>query len=329
MQDTFVGSLGGTIAMTPQGDQPGALPKLGAAQLLASIPGFVAQGPVQAETVLQVASASLGFEDMMQVLAWCEARQARGAAAIILTQGTDSIEETSWLLDLFWRHDTPLIVTGAMRLPTSAGADGPANLEAALRVAADPASRGRGVLVVMNDTIHAARHVRKCDSMAVQTFDSGPVGPLGRLIEGVPCYFRLPQRTAALPPPQRVDHDVALVAPGIGSGAGLLRHAVTAPDYAAVVIAAFGAGHLPASLAPIVSEAPADRPVIFASRCGSGPTAHNTYGYPGSEIDLIARGAWPGGWLSPLKARIAIWAILATGAQGDAARALFVARTGV
>lgn len=329
MQGIFIGSLGGTIAMTRQDDRPGALPKLSAAQLLDSIPGFVAQGPIQAETVLQVASASLGFDDMMQVLAWCEARQADGATAIILTQGTDSIEETSWLLDLFWRHDTPLIMTGAMRLPASAGADGPANLEAALRVAADPASRARGVLVVMNDTIHAARHVRKSDSMSVQTFDSGPAGPLGRLVEGVACYFAPPQRITALPPPQRMDHDVGLVALGIGSGTGQLRHAITAPDYAAVVIAAFGAGHLPAALAPIVSEAAGDRPVIFASRCGSGPTAQNTYGYPGSEIDLIARGAWPGGWLSPLKARIAIWAVLATGAQSDAARALFVARTGV
>ena len=326
MDEIFIGSLGGTIAMTRQ-DGGGAQPRLTAQGLLASVPGLPAGLKVQAHSVLQVASPSISLPDMLAVLDWCNACQQQGARAIILTQGTDTLEETSCLLDLFWPHDVPLILTGAMRLPDSAGADGPANLRAAIEVAQDPGSRGRGVLVVVNETVHAARRVHKSDSLAVQTFTSGSAGPLGRLCEGEVIWFAPATRRPALPPPRRSDHEVALVMMGLGIGPGQLRHALTSPDYAAVVLSALGAGHVPAALAGVVSEGPPGRPLIFCTRCDDGPTTRATYGYPGSEIDLQQRGAWPGGWLSAAKARILIWAILATGATGDQARQLFDARS--
>ena len=328
MGEIIIGSLGGTIAMTRDRPGSGAVPSLTAEALLRGIPGFVPALPVSARSVLQLPSASIGLGDMVAVLDWCEARAAEGAAAIILTQGTDSIEETAWFLDLFWSHDIPLIVTGAMRTPDSAGADGPANLQAALQTAQTAESAGRGVLVVMNDTIHAARRVRKSDSLAVQTFCSGSAGALGRMVEGSPVYFAPPlPRLRALPPPRRSDHEVALIAMALGTGPGLLRHALSSGDFSAVVIAGFGAGHVSQSLAGLIGEFAATRPVIVCSRCGDGPTTRATYGYAGSEIDLTARGAWMGGWLSPLKARILIWAIQAGGVAPQAIRATFDAHS--
>lgn len=323
MAQISIGTLGGTIAMTRAAGEGGVTPRLTAEALLAAIPGLNPALDVVAESVLQVASASLSLKDMGRVLAWADAQVQAGAAAVVLTQGTDSMEETAWFLDLFWSHDIPLIVTGAMRVADGAGPDGPANLAAALVVAEAPGARARGVMVVLNEVVHAARRVRKTDSLAADTFSSGTTGPLGRVIEKSVTWFRPPAPRAPLPMPRRFDHDVAIIAPGIGAGPALLRYALQAPEISAVVLAAFGSGHLPADLAPLVSEAPADRPVIFCTRCGDGPVTRATYGYPGSEIDLMARGAWPGDWLTPLKARLLIWAIQAGDTPEADHRALF------
>lgn len=323
MSEIVIGSLGGTIAMTSNGPGSGATPSLTAEGLLRSIPGLSLSARVGAHGVLQLPSASIGLDDMVAVLEWCLARAAEGADGIVLTQGTDSIEETSWLLDLFWPHDIPLVVTGAMRTPDSAGADGPANLKAALHVAHDPQSAGRGVLVVMNDLIHAPRRVRKTDTIAGDAFSSGRAGVLGRMVEGAPAYFAPPPPRRTLPLPRRRDHDVALVPMCLGTGDVLLRHALTAPEFAGVVVAGFGSGHVPRWLAEVIGEHAAARPVVICSRCVDGPTTRETYGYPGSEVDLTARGAWMGGWLAPEKARLLLWAVAAGDTDPQRMRSVF------
>lgn len=325
MADIFIGTLGGTIAMTRAAGEGGVTPKLTAADLLAAVPGLDPALSVQSESVLQVASASISLRDMGRVLDWANRAASQGARAVILTQGTDSMEETAWFLDLFWAHDCPLIVTGAMRAADGAGPDGPANLAAALRVAQAESARGRGVMVVMNEVIHSAKRLRKTDSLSTDTFSSGTTGPLGRVIEGAPVWFRPAAPSDPLPAPQSFDHDVAILSFGIGQSAALLRHALSAPEFSAVVLAGFGSGHLPADLMAHIDTS--TRPVIYCSRCGDGPATRATYGYPGSEVDLQARGVWPGDWLGPLKARILIWAIEAAGLPDP--RAAFEARAGV
>ncbi len=328
MAQIIIGTLGGTIAMVEQEAGVGALPKLDAAALLRSIPSFHHEDGVRAETLLQLPSASLSLKDALRVLDWCRAAASENPAGIVLTQGTDTLEEIAYLLDLFWDSDVPLVVTGAMRTPMTAGADGPSNLLRALETARHEASRGRGVLVVMNDTIHAARRVAKADALAVDAFRSPDGGVLGRMVEGRPCYFSAPEARGALPLPVRRDHDVALVTCALGLSNDLLRHALSSDNYAGVIVAAFGAGHVAAADAELIGEWTSRLPIIIASRTGGGSTATATYGFVGSEVDLAARGALLAGWLSPFKARILLWALLASQTEDEKLRSLFQERTG-
>jgi len=248
---------------------------------------------------------------------------AAGAAGIVLTQGTDTLEETSFLLDLLWTHPQPLVVTGAMRTPLAAGADGPANILAAVACAAYGASRGRGVAVVMNNTIHEARWVRKANSMSVETFESPVVGPAGMVLEGMPQYFRPPSRRYS----QRFGKPdlsvrVALVETCLGE-TGEMLDAVAHAGYHGIVIAAYGAGHVSDNEAQRIEALAPRLPIVVSSRTGSGSTAARTYGFSGSEIDLARRGAWFSGWLGPRKARLLLWLLLATGAPRNACATAF------
>lgn len=308
-----VGSLGGTISMTPSSAAGGVVPTLDAAQLTQSVPGLAIVAEIRAAALQQLPSASLRFEDLLKALAWAEQQVAEGATGVVLTQGTDTIEETAFLLDLYWKLPAPLIVTGAMRAPQAAGADGPANLLAAVQTVLAPESAGRGVLVVMNDTVHAARWVSKSDSLAVQTFVSHDGGVAARLVEGRPNYFHPPaQRPAALSRPTAAWPKVALVMASLGDDGELAELAVK-QGYDAVVIAAEGAGHVSFGFAERIDAMAAKVPVLIASRASSGSTASRTYGYVGAEIDLARRGAHLCGWLSALKARLLLTALLASG----------------
>jgi L-asparaginase len=317
-----VGALGGTICMTADDADAdaGALPRLSAQQLVTAVPGLA---QIHAETLLQLPSPSLNFAHVLDSLAWAERMVADGADGIVLTQGTDTLEETSFLLDLLWTHPQPLVVTGAMRTPLTAGADGPANILAAVACAAYGASRGRGVAVVMNDTIHEARWVRKANSMSVETFESPVMGPAGMVLEGVPQYFRPPSRRYS----QRFGKPdlavrVALVETCLGE-TGAMLDAVAQAGYQGIVIAAYGAGHVSDDEAQCLERLAPRLPIVVASRTGSGSTAARTYGFSGSEIDLARRGALFSGWLGARKARILLWVLLATGAPRDACATAF------
>src|SRR5690606_35815882 len=146
-------------------------------------------------------SASLGFDDLLALAAEIRGRLARGGVdGVVVTQGTDTLEEAAYLLDLFHTAAEPVVVTGAMRNPALAGADGPANLLAAVRTAAHPASRGRGVLVVLADQIHAASRVRKTHTSGVGAFTSPDSGPLGLVAEGDPWFLSGPTVRFTLDP---------------------------------------------------------------------------------------------------------------------------------
>jgi len=291
-------------------------PTLGADELTASVPGLDQVADVLPSTLATVPSAHLGPADVVGFGQWAAAavRGADGAAGVdgaVLVQGTDTIEETAYLLDLLWDRPEPLVVTGAMRPAQAAGADGPANLLAAAVVAGSPAARGRGVLVALDDDVHAASRVRKRDSTAPHAFGSEPFGPVGRVLERGVTFVSPAVRWPALPAPDLArEPRVALLETHLGDRGELLRLVADA-GYDGVVVAGFGVGHLSEEMAEVVGDLAARLPVVLASRTGSGPVLRSTYGFPGSEQDLLARGAVPAGWLDPRKARLLLWALLA------------------
>lgn len=322
-----IGVLGGTITMT-RGEReaggagsPGVVPRLEAAELVAAVPGLTAVADVRAHTLALLPGASLGVPDLARALDWAGSEVAAGATGVVLVQGTDTLEETAYHLDLWWPHPQPLVVTGAMRAPEAAGADGPANLVAAVTTAADPVAAGRGVLVVLDDEVHAAARVAKADSMALSAFRSPVFGPLARLVEGRPAFATPAVRPPALelPPEWSPWPRVALVTTHLGDDGRLLELAVE-DGYDGVVLAAAGAGHVSAAAAQVVGRVAPRVPVVVATRTGAGPTATDTYGFVGSEQDLRRRGALSAGWLPPVKARVLLAALLHLGRDRDAIR---------
>ncbi|MFI5780671.1 asparaginase [Nocardia sp. NPDC051570] len=302
--------LGGTIAMSTAATG-GVAPALSAAELVAAVPGLAASGiDVEVVDFRQLPGAGLTFSDVL-ALAEAIGEYGGGADGFVVTQGTDTIEETAYLLDLIHAGPQPVVVTGAMRNPTQAGADGPANLLAALHVAADPQARGQGCMVVFNDEIHAARRVRKTHTTSTAAFRSLDGGPLGSVVEDEPRFHNRIVHRTVVPGTSAGAQRVPILTVALGEDETLLN--TIADHIDGLVVAAFGAGHVPAAMVPALERLAARIPVVLASRTGAGPVLESTYGFPGSERDLLSRGLIPCGYLHPLKARILLSALLASG----------------
>ncbi|CAF25697.1 asparaginase [Bartonella quintana] len=311
MKKIAIGTLGGTIAMAA--DNFGQMqPTLTSDILIKSVPDLNNIADIHAQTLTQLPSGSLSFKILFEIIEWAKQQIKAGAEGVVLAQGTDTLEETAFFLSLYWNKAEPLIVTGAMRIPCEAGADGPANILAATRVAAHPKSRNRGVLVVINDTIHSPYWVQKSHTVKIETFQSGLTGILGTILEGKLVYFN--DRNffpTTFDLPQNDDHQVALLYSSLSSGTQLMKFCLESGHYAGLVIAGFGSGHCSFEEADIVRQYAQKMPIIIASRTCTGSTTRTTYGYKGSEVDMIASGALMSGYLSAVKARLLLWAFLA------------------
>ncbi|KJH83888.1 asparaginase [Pseudomonas fluorescens] len=316
-----IASLGGTVSMQARAVGEGVVPTVSGATLLASIPELRTQAHVTVETLGMLPSASLDFAFLLSVLCWANYQVEQGAVGVVITQGTDTLEESATFFDLLWEHDEPLVLTGAMRSATQAGADGPGNLLDACRVGLAQDSRRRGVQVVMNGQIHSAQAVRKTDSMALQAFSSPIVGPTGLLREGSVYYLRSRSQRHVLPVPHQTAQKVALLQASLSADTLLLDNILTL-GYDGLVIASFGAGHLSETWTASIDAIAKKIPVIIATRCGSGSTASSTYGFKGGEMDLVRRGALMAGFVCPRKARILLWLLLGCERQDDVSRYL-------
>jgi L-asparaginase len=323
-----VGSLGGTITMTaPDADGDGAgapvTPTAGADDLVSAVPGLARVADLRTRTLQRVPGASLTASTLLDCLEWARRQVDEGAAGVVLVQGTDTLEESAYLLDLFWERPEPLVLTGAMRNPEQAGADGPANLLAAVTVAASAQARDVGALVVMNDEVHAAARVRKVDAAATHAFASPVWGPVARVVEGAVSPTATVSRPVPLPVPRELDGvRVALVEASLDDEGSLVSLAVS-DGYDGIVVAGFGVGHVSQRTAEVLSEAVRRIPVVVSTRTGAGTTLTRTYGFAGSESDLLRRGAVLAGWLDPRKSRLLLWSLLALGYGNERVRQEF------
>ena len=185
-------ATGGTIAgVQPKEGEPGYKSgSLSIDSLIKAAPGVDKIARLEGEQI-----ASIGSQDMNDAVWFKLARRANellaspGVAGIVVTHGTDTLEETGFFLDLVLKSDKPVVLVGSMRPATSTSPDGPLNLYNGVAVAADPASRGRGVLVVANDDLHEARYIQKTNTTDVQTFVSPNRGPVGEAYYGKMKYY--------------------------------------------------------------------------------------------------------------------------------------------
>jgi L-asparaginase len=322
-------TLGGTIAMRSASGGGAVTPSLSAADLLAAVPGLdEAHVELSVHDVVNKPGASLSFADLYAVADVINTALAEGCAGAVVIQGTDTIEETAYLLDLLVASDAPVVVTGAMRHPSLAGADGPANILAAVRVTASAAARGLGCLVVMNDQVHAARWAQKTHTASPAAFTSPGCGPIGHVIEGrVAVPLRPSERSPVFTSDHRREVRVGLVTITLGDD-GVLADAL-AEHLDGLVVAALGVGHVPADAVPTLDKLATRMPVVLASRTTAGPVHNHTYGFPGSETDLLGRGLISAGYLAPVKARLLLHLLLATKADDNRIKETFAAAGGV
>lgn len=316
-------SLGGTVTMlaTVAADDRGA-PKLGAEELVAAVPALAEVALIEARSPFRLPSSSLEPANLIEVAQGIEDAFGNGCVGAVVVQGTDTIEESAFILDLLVAGDGPVVVTGAMRGADAPDADGQANLLAAVQVAASPQGRGLGTLAVLNNDIHAARFVQKSHTALPSAFASPLAGPVGAVIEGRPRFWTQVPRLPCLPTYGGPPRPVALIRWGMGDDGRLLA-ALPSAGYAGAVVEGMGAGHVPGRAAPLLGELAARMPVVLASRCTAGPVFTRTYGYPGSEVDLLARGLVSAGFLPALKARLLLGLTLRSGAGLGAAAAAF------
>lgn len=247
--------------------------QIDASKLVAGVAGLDELADLRTETLYSTASGNLGPAEWRAL-----GRRVRDALdggeadGVVITHGTDTLEEAAFFLDLICRTDRPVVLTGAMRSATALGAEGPANLYQAVRVAASPEAMGRGVLVVMNDVILPGRLAVKTGSLPVQAFRAFPGGPIGR-VTGERLTFFETARRPALAGRFRVwlDSSADLPAVGVafvfgGCGDGPLR-ACRDAGVQGVVVAGFGAGNMPDSMIELTREMIGEgRTIVVSSR---------------------------------------------------------------
>ncbi len=315
-------ALGGTIATRP--DSSGAMQMgLGADDLVAAVPLLKEVAEIAAETVSRVGSHSLSFDQIHALAAKIRSLQVDG---VVVTQGTDTLEETSFLLDLLLDLEIPVIVTAAMRNPALTSPDGPGNLLAAVRVAADPWVRRNaaalGVIAVMLDEAYAASDVLKVHPTRLNAFASTQTGPLAVLVEDRVVPLALPVREAVVAARRKLAgasgkaQPVALFWMSLDDEAALMAMMLAASDrlgYRGAVIAAMGGGHVPERAVENVVRLAQAMPTVVSPRAGGGPMLRKTYGGPNAEIALREAGLIWGGRLHPLKARVLLETCLRAG----------------
>ncbi|TAA66694.1 asparaginase [Streptococcus sp. LQJ-218] len=242
--------------------------------------------------------------------------EAHNYDGVVITHGTDTLEETAYFLDTMEVPHMPIVLTGAMRSSNELGSDGVYNYLSALRVASDDRAADKGVLVVMNDEIHAAKYVTKTHTTNVGTFQTPTHGPLGLIMKQEILYFKTAEPRVRFD----LDHIQGLV-PIISAYAGMTDELIDMLDLEqldGLIIQAFGAGNIPKETAQkLESLLQKGIPVALVSRCFNG-IAEPVYAYQGGGVQLQKSGVFFVKELNAQKARLKLLIALNAGLTGQA-----------
>lgn len=242
-------------------------------------------------------------------------------AGVVITHGTDTLEETAYFLDLVVESEKPIVVTGAMRSNNELGSDGPINLISSVRVASSKTARNKGVLVVFNDEIHAARHVTKTHTSNVATFQSPSFGPIGTVTKKEILFQQSLLKHEHMNI-DTLDKDVWLFKAYAGMDSRMIEYSVE-QKVDGIVIEALGQGNVPPALVDGIKKAIGRNiPVVLVSRCFNG-IVEDIYGYEGGGKQLKELGAIFSNGLNGQKARIKLMILLSCKSNMDMIQSSF------
>ena len=282
---------GGTISMKHDAALGGAVPVLSGEEIVGATRGLSDVADVEVDEWGMFPGPHMTVERMWAVRNRVAFHLARPeVAGVVVTHGTDALEESAYIVARSLPPDKPVVFTGAMRSASSLGWDGPANLLDAARVAASAASVGKGTLVCLGEQIHSGLQVTKTHTEARDAFESPSLGALGEVDEGVVIYHRALLGVPAPLDPIMPAEPVDIVSAWAGADARLLD-ASRESGAKAVVVAAMGRGNVPPLMFEgIVRWVESGRPVLITSRAMQGRVGP-TYGYPGGGRRVLEAGA--------------------------------------
>lgn len=317
-------ATGGTIASTRGEDGAVAATRSGA-DLLDLVPDAA---DVEVVDLPVPGSWNMSGTHALRIARAARDALADGSTGVVITHGTDVLEETAFLAELVARSATvrgPIVFTAAMRHGSEFAPDGPRNLADALQVARTPAAAGRGTLVCLNGELHHARWVTKVHATALVAFASPGRAPVGTVDEvGVRFHLGAPPPPADPPEEPALDASVPILVSHWDTDEDLVAFHLDR-GAAGLVVEAGGAGNVNAGLLRGIDRALAeDVPVVVASRCRAGEVTP-TYGGAGGFATLAAKGAIASAGLTAGKARLALQVALGLGRSSDSVRAYFQA----
>lgn len=313
---------GGTISMKVDPRLNAAIPALSSEEIMAMVTNIEKFTDIETINYGEYPGPHITPKMMLELSKLVKQTVARDdITGVVVTHGTDTLEETAYLLDLTIKSEKPIVVVGAMRNSSELGYDGPSNLSAAICTAISKEAKNKGVLVVMNNEVNAASHVTKTNTLSLDTFKSPEFGPLGIVDNDKVIFYR------DIVNHQHIETDsietkVALIKCAAGMDSDLINYCIDS-GYKGIVIEAMGRGNVPPEmLSGIKRSLSKNIPVVIVSRCPTGRVL-DTYGYNGGGKYLRDAGAIFGDNLPGQKARIKLMLILSITNDLNAIREIF------
>ena len=294
---------GGTISMKVDERIKAAVPSLTGEEIMSMVTGIEEYAEIESYNFSSMPSPHMTFKTMLKLSEFSrELLNRNDIDGVVITHGTDTLEETAYLLDLTINSDKPVVITGAMRSGSELGYDGPSNLAASICTAISEDSRGRGVLVCFNGELNSASEVTKANSMALNAFRTPNFGPIGIVDNNKVMFYREAKKSEKYEV-KEINKDVAIIKCVADMDSTLIDFVVE-KGFGGIVIEALGRGNVPPRMVDGIKKAiDKEIPVVVVSRCFEG-RVHESYGYEGGGKMLKDLGVILGDTLPGQKARI-------------------------
>ena len=303
---------GGTISMKVDERIKAAVPSLSGEEIMAMVAGIENYAEIESYTFSSMPSPHMTFETILELSNFVrELVDRNDIDGIVITHGTDTLEETAYFLDLTIDTSKPIVITGAMRSSSELGYDGPFNLATSICTAIADDSIGRGVLVCFNGELNSASEVTKANSMALNAFRTPNFGPIGIVDNNKVIFYRNTINTSKYKI-DKIDKEVALIKCAVDMDSTFIDFIIE-KGYGGIVIEALGRGNVPPRMVDGIKRAIDNNiPVVIVSRCFEG-RVHESYGYEGGGKMLLDLGVILGDTLPGQKARVKLFLAINSG----------------